>query len=188
MADEMTRGAAPVQVPDFVQEAEALLAKEAQAGQKRDEITIKFGRGLAEPFTSKDGKDFMRILIPNSDPADKTPWASFVLPAKAVHENQYGKGLWAKIPADGTTTVTKPTLRGQDEAGKNVWENVKTDVPNRDLKAMVESYMTRTPLERKAEPRQSTREKLDSLVKDTAAKVSLDKPKIKTKAKGGPEL
>ncbi|MDY4692464.1 MAG: hypothetical protein SO401_02675 [Blautia sp.] len=24
-----------------------------------------------------------------------------MLPAKAVHENQYGKGLWTKIPADG---------------------------------------------------------------------------------------
>ena len=83
---------------------------------KKDVISIKFGKGLAEPFTAKDGKEFMRITIPNQDPADKTPWASFVLPAKAVHENQYGKGLWAKIPAEGTTTVSKPTLQGQDEA------------------------------------------------------------------------
>ena len=56
----------------------------------------------------------MRIMIPNQDQSDKTPWASFVLPAKAVHENQYGKGLWAKIPADGTTVVTKPVLKGQE--------------------------------------------------------------------------
>jgi hypothetical protein len=63
----------------------------------------------------------MRILIPNQDPGDKTPWASFVLPAKAVHENQYGKGLWAKIPAEGTTVVTKPVLKGQDEQGKNIY-------------------------------------------------------------------
>ena len=176
-----------VQVPDFVQEAEAMLAREG-GPQKRDEVTIKFGKGLAEPFTAKDGKEYMRIMIPNQDPADKTPWASFVLPAKAVHENQYGKGLWAKIPAYGTTTVTKPTLQGQDEAGKNVWENVKTDVPNRDLKAMVESYKTRAPQEKPAHPRESTREKLDTLVKDTAAKVSIDKPKAKTKAIKGPEL
>lgn len=184
MADEMTRGAAPVQVPDFVQEAEAMLAKEAQGGQKRDEITIKFGRGLAEPFTSKDGKELMRISIPNQDPQDHTPWASFVLPAKAVHENQYGKGLWAKIPADGKTTVTKPTLTEQNN--KVSWQDIRTEVPNTELKSMVEAYKTRTPQERKAEPRQSTREKLDSLVKDTASKVSVDKPK--PKAKGGPEL
>lgn len=37
---------------------------------------------------------------------------SFVLPAKAVHQNQYGKGLWAKIPADGHTTLTKPYMAG----------------------------------------------------------------------------
>jgi hypothetical protein len=76
----------------------------------------------------------------NQDPADKTPWASFVFPAKAVHENQYGKGLWAKIPADGTTVVTKPTLQGQDDKGKNIWQDVKTQVPNTELKAMVEAY------------------------------------------------
>ncbi len=176
-----------VQVPDFVQEAEAQMAKEGQA-QKREEVTIKFGKGLAEPFTSKDGREFMRITIPNQEPADKTPWASFVLPAKAVHENQYGKGLWAKIPADGVTTVTKPTLMGQDDAGKNIWENVKTEVPNRDLKAMVESYKTRTPQEKVAESRESAREKLDALTKETAAKLSPEKPKAKAKAKKGPEL
>ena len=173
MADEKTMGQA------------AAAAKEAA---QREEVTIKFGKGLAEPFTSKDGKEFMRITVPNQDPADKTPWASFVLPAKAVHENQYGKGLWAKIPADGNTTVTKPALMGQDEAGKNVWQDVKTDVPNRDLKAMVESYKTRAPQVKTAEHRESAREKLDALAKETAAKVSIDKPKAKTKAKKGPEL
>ena len=185
-----------VQVPDFVQEAEAQMAKEAgdgktaEAPEKPEEVTIKFGKGLAEPFTAKDGREFTRIMIPNQDPADKTPWASFVLPSKAVHENQYGKGLWAKIPADGTTVVTKPVLVGQDEAGKNVWEDQKTKVPNRELKGMVEAYKARTPQAKEAQPRESTREKLDALVKDTAYKLSADKPpkaRAKTKAKG-PEL
>ena len=183
-----------VQVPDFVQEAEAQMAKEAgegktaEAPEKREEVTIKFGKGLAEPFQSKDGREFMRITIPNQDSADKTPWASFVLPTKAVHENQYGKGLWAKIPADGSTVVTKPTLQGQDDKGKNIWKDVKTQVPNTELKAMVEAYKTRTPQEKAAQPRESAMEKLDALVKDTAAKVSLDKPKAKAKSKKGPEL
>ena len=185
-----------VQVPDFVQEAEAQMAKEAgdgktaEAPEKPEEVTIKFGKGLAEPFTAKDGREFTRIMIPNQDPADKTPWASFVLPSKAVHENQYGKGLWAKIPADGTTVVTKPVLVGQDEAGKNVWEDQKTKVPNRELKGMVEAYKARTPQAKEAQPRESTREKLDALVKDAAYKLSADKPpkaRAKTKAKG-PEL
>ena len=68
---------------------------------------------------------------------------------------------------------------GQDEAGKNIWQDVKTQVPNRDLKAMVESYKTRAP-----QTRESTREKLDALVKNTAAKVSVEKLKTKGKAKG----
>ena len=126
-------------VPDFVKKAEDQISKGVKL-PTQEEVTIKFGKGLAEPFQSKDGREFMRITIPNQDPTDKTPWASFVLPAKTVHENQYGKGLWAKIPADGSTVVTKPTLQGQDAAGKNIWQDVKTQVPNTELKAMVESY------------------------------------------------
>ena len=187
----------PLPVPDFVREAEEQMAKEAQEGKtavsgQREEVSIKFGKGLAEPFTSKDGWEFTRIRIPNQDPKDKTPWASFVLPSKSVHENQYGKGLWAKIPAEGTTIVTKPTLKGQDDKGRNIWDNVKTNVPNRDLKSMVEAYKTRTPQAREpktAAPRESAREKLDALVKDTAEKLSPEKPpKAKSKAKKGPEL
>ena len=187
----------PLPVPDFVREAEEQMAKEAQEGNaaasgQREEVSIKFGKGLAEPFTSKDGREFTRIRIPNQDPKDKTPWASFVLPSKSVHENQYGKGLWAKIPAEGTTIVTKPTLKGQDDKGRNIWDNVKTNVPNRDLKSMVEAYKTRTPQAREpktAAPRESAREKLDALVKDTAEKLSPEKPpKAKSKAKKGPEL
>lgn len=183
-----------VQVPDFVQEAEAQMAKEgregktAEAPEKREEVTIKFGKGLAEPFTAKDGREFTRIMIPNQDPADKTPWASFVLPSKAVHENQYGKGLWAKIPADGHTVITKPVLVGQDEAGKNVWEDQKAKVPNRELKGMVEAYKTREPQTKEVQHRASATDELNALVKDTAAKVSIDKPKAKAKTKKGPEL
>ena len=174
-------------VPDFVKEAEEQIAKGVKL-PTQEEVTIKFGKGLAEPFQSKDGREFMRITIPNQDPADKTPWASFVLPAKAVHENQYGKGLWAKIPTDGTTVVTKPTLQGKDEAGKNIWQDVKTQVPNTELKAMVEAYKVREPQAKESQHRASARDELNALVKDTAAKVAADKPKSKTKTKKGPEL
>ena len=63
-----------------------------------------------------------------------------MLPAQAIHENQYGKGLLAKIPADGHTTLTKPYLAGQSEDGKNIWKDEKTTVSNRELKSMVEFY------------------------------------------------
>ena len=57
---------------------------------------------------------------------------------------------------------------------------------------MVEAYKTRAPQardQRAAEPRESAREKLDALVKDTASKLTPEKtPEAKTKSKKGPEL
>lgn len=56
--------------------------------------------------------------------------------------------------------------------------------PNKELKGMVEAYKTRPPQEKAAEPQESAREKMDALVKDTAAKLSPEKtPKAKAKAK-----
>ena len=132
--------------------------------KKVEEISIKFGKGLAEPFTGKDGKEFMRIQIPNQDRNDHSPWASFVLPAKSVHENQYGKGLWAKIPADGTTTVTKPVMVGEQD-GKRIWEDRKTAIPNTELKARVEAYKTRG--------RESALGKLEQMTAQVAEKLSV---------------
>ena len=90
--------------------------------EPKEELTIKFAKGVcSEPFMSKDGKELVRIKIPNADENDHRPWQSFVLGANQVHENQYGKGLWAKIPADGTTTVTKAVQVGERD-GKRLWE------------------------------------------------------------------
>lgn len=136
---------------------------ENRSEKKMEEISIKFGKGLAEPFTAKDGKEYMKILIPNADRQDHTPWASFVLPARAVHENKYGKGLWAKIPADGTTTVTKAVQVGE-ENGKRIWENRRETIPNTELKARVEAYKNRD--------RESALGKLDEMTRQVAEKLS----------------
>ncbi len=118
-----------------------------------EEITIKFAKGLCgEPFMSKDGKELVRIQIPNADPNDHSPWQKFVLASKQVHENQYGSGLWAKIPAEGHTTVSKPFLAGQDETGRNIWKKELRSVSNRELKEMVEFYKTRDREGRTAVP------------------------------------
>ena len=113
--------------------------KNYRAEDKIEEITLHFGKGTVEPFTAKDGREMLKIVIPNADPNDHSPWSSFVLPAKAVHENKFGKGLWAKIPADGSTTITTPFVAGQED-GKNIWKDEKTTISNRDLKARVEFY------------------------------------------------
>ena len=107
-----------------------------------EELSIKFGKGLAEPFTARDGTEYMRIMIPNRDRTDTTPWASFVLKASQVHENKFGKGLWVKLPAGAHITVTKPVAVGV-ENGKTVWNNEKKSVSVPELKSMVEFYKTK---------------------------------------------
>ena len=148
-----------------------------------EELTIKFGKGLVEDFTGKDGTAYKRIKIPNTNPADHSLWASFVLPAKAVHENQFGKGLWAKIPADGHTTVTKPE-RLEGFGGETIWDNRKISIPNSDLKAMVEAYKTRNPQRGEGEVRESARAKLDALVKETTDSLSPERKFAKARGKG----
>lgn len=124
-------------------------------------ITIKFGKGLVgEPFTAKSGKEFVEVLIPNSDAEDKRPWRTFVLEAKDVHVNKFGKGLWAKIPANGYTTVQRSVLTGEVNGVKQ-WGSEKETVTNAELKKLVEYYKER--------PRNSVRSQLDAN-KETAAK------------------
>jgi len=89
--------------------------------RQASEIAIKFGKGLAQAFTDKDGTQYMRIQIPNKDSQDKLPWQYFVVPAKSVHENRYGKGLWIKVPLHGSTR--KPLTRKQ--AGKGLLRHTK---------------------------------------------------------------
>ena len=143
MADENTL--MPGDIPDWVKEAEEQMKKEGSVeGQEKKEISIKFGKGLVgEPFTSKSGHQLVEVKIPNQDPADKTPWASFVISPKMIHDNKFGKGVWMKLPEDGTTKVSKPIFIGTKPNGKNVWERDVRDVPNSGLKTMMEAYKSR---------------------------------------------
>lgn len=123
-------------------------AKESEVGAKEyekiDEVTMKFGKGLVgEPFQGKDGNEYCEIKIPNKDEQDKSPWASFVVKSNQVHEDKFGKGMWTKLPAEGSTTVKKPEVIGQDESGKNQYKDTMTKVSNKELKSMVESYKER---------------------------------------------
>lgn len=136
-----------------------------------EEITIKFGKGLlGDPFMGKDGNEYRSVLIPNSDPEDHRPWASFVVRANRVHEDKFGKGMWIKLPAEGYTTIKRGEVVGKDEAGKSIWEDKFTKVANRELKTMVEFYKER--------PRESVKGKL------AEKQAEVDQAKEKT----GPKL
>lgn len=136
----------PGDIPDWVKEAEAQIQRgdAFPAGEIKPEVTIKFGKGLVgDPFTSKNGKELVEVKIPNADRNDHSPWASFVISPKMIHDNKYGKGVWMKLPEDGTTRISKPLLIGTRPDGKRIWEKDVQEVPNTELKAMMESYKTR---------------------------------------------
>lgn len=120
------------------------LQPETKEEKKMDEITLKFGKGcVGEEFQGKDGNSYKEILIPNQDKDDHRPWQTFVVKANHVHENQFGKGMWCKLPAEGTTTLHRSVKVRQDEQGKPVWDTEKTKVTNKELKKMVEAYKDR---------------------------------------------
>ena len=124
---EMYEATAPVQAP-----------VEAPEQQATEMIKITFSRKLARAFTTKTGKDVVAISIPNADPNDKNPWEEFVLPVTMVHSDHYGsKALWVKLPADGSTTLSrnfKPSVEGGE------WTKQERVVDNNTLKSMVEAY------------------------------------------------
>ena len=111
----------------------------AETEQKTAEtLKIKFSRKLARPFTSKNGKDMVAIAIPNEEPDDKRSWEEFVLPVTMVHSDHYGsKTLWIRLPAEGTTTLSRSEKPLTDDGE---WSRTERNVDNKTLKSMVEAY------------------------------------------------
>ena len=132
-------------IPDFVQEAEAAMASgEAAMPEKPAEVTIKFGKGLVgEPFMSRNGKELVEVKIPNADRSDSRPWESFVISPKMIHENKFGKGVWMKLPEDGTIRLARSMKVGVDAQGKNIWKTQYREVTHAELKGLMDSYKTR---------------------------------------------
>ena len=128
-------------VPDFVREAEEAMARGETFEANTAEVTIKFGKGLVgEPFTSKNGKELVEVLIPNPDKADDRPWESFVISPKMIHDNKFGKGVWMKLPENETTRLSRSVRSGVDDNGKTIWHRETREVSNTELKALMESY------------------------------------------------
>lgn len=122
------------------EEAKDTVVKDGQTEKEYKEITLKFGKGcVGDEFQGKDGNTYRQIMIPPNEET-KQPWQTFVVKANQVHENQFGKGMWCKLPENGSTTVTKSVAKGVDENGKTIWENEKNKVSNKELKSMVEAY------------------------------------------------
>lgn len=137
-AKEMVaESAAPFETPFGEIDPEEFARSQEQAGRgEREEVTLHFGKGLCQFFTSKKGEEMARVKIPNT-PYES--WPSFVVPARIVHDNRYGKGYWMKLPADAKTTLTiSKKVTGED--GLEKWQDKKIAVDNRHLKDLVEAY------------------------------------------------
>lgn len=145
---------------------------------RMEEITLKFGKGcVGEPFQGKDGNEYREILVPNKDPEDKRAWQTFVVKSNHVHENQFGKGMWCKLPAEGSTTLHRRVRTGTDEQGKPIWDTEKTKVSNKELKGIVEAY------KEKNHDRTSVKEKIEEKKSQVAEKKAEYKAKTQHKTK-----
>ena len=179
---EMIDGTAALNADGMLGAPEKADESEKSEKPKMEEITLKFGKGcLGDEFQGKDGNTYREVLVPNVDSEDKRPWQTFVVKANQVHENQFGKGMWCKLPAEGHTTLRRSMRTGEDEAGKPLWETVKTQVSNKELKAMVENYKTKDRVSMK----EKLAEKKEELKKpdEKKAEKAADKAKPVKKAK-----
>lgn len=126
------------------------VAQQEDGTKKWEEVTLKFGKGcVGDEFHGKDGKSYREILVPNVDKSDQRPWQTFVVKSNHVHENQYGKGMWCKLPAEGHTTLRRTVKVREDEHGKPVWGIERTKIANKDLKKLVEAYKDRDSMKEK---------------------------------------
>ena len=151
------------------------VAGEKEAGGKKEfkEVTLKFGKGyVKEEFQGRDGNRYKEIMVPNQD---NKPWETFVVKANHIHENQFGKGVWMKLPAEGHTTLRHSVAAGRNEDGTTKWETKENKVSNIELKKMMEAYKER--------PRESVTEKLAAKKAEAASQKPAERMQEKNKAK-----
>lgn len=177
-----TKPIMPGDLPGWIQEAERAMANgEIPEPKEVKEVTIKFGKGLVgKPFTSKSGHEFVEVKIPNADKEDHTPWASFVINPKMIHENKFGNGVWMKLPEDGTTRISKPVVAGTREDGRKEWSKDVKEVPNTELKELMEIYKTRN--------KESLLGNLEDKKKESARQPVKPKPEKTKAASKGTEI
>ena len=121
------------------------------------EITLKFAKGLVgDEFKAKDGNTYREIKIPNKDPNDNRPWLSFVARSNRIHEDQFHKGgMWLKLPAEGHTTVKRDIIVGERPDGKYDWKREMEQLPNKEIKKMLDETRPRTSFKDKLGEKQA---------------------------------
>ncbi len=121
------------------------------------EITLKFTKGIVgDEFMAKDGNTYREIKIPNKDPNDNRPWLSFVARSNRIQEDQFRKGgMWLKLPAEGHTTVKRDIIVGERPDGKYDWKREMEQLPNKEIKKMLDEARPRTSFKDKLNEKQA---------------------------------
>ncbi len=129
----------PDSVFDYLNEQASSPRKQQPILGYSSQITISISSKLvSEPFRAKDGKEYVRVKIPNEDRNDKSPWASIVITPEQVSKFEDTGRAEIGMKADGYSTLTKSEYKGNDENGKAVFEQSKTKVANAELKKRIE--------------------------------------------------
>lgn len=84
-----------------------------------------------------------------------------------------------KLPEDGTTRVSKPFIVATDPNGQRRWDRNVRDIPNTELKSMMEAYKTKD--------RAGDRESVLGSLKERKEEAALQPEKLKpphVKSKG----
>lgn len=97
-----------------------------------------------------------------------------------IHENKFGNGVWMKLPEDGTTRITKPVVARTREDGRKEWSKDVKEVPNTELKELMEVYKTRN--------KESLLGNLEDKKKESARQPVKPKPEKTKAASKGTEI
>ena len=107
--------------------------------EDKNEISIRFAKGMMKDFIAQDGKEYARISIPVENQPEGKSWPSFVIPKDMIRENEGGKSMWAKLPANGKTTLSMNEITAVGEDGKNLYKTKYASVDNKNLKKLLDA-------------------------------------------------
>lgn len=100
---------------------DARTAKVVQREDKEPEKeTVKISANcVGKPFTSNTGAELVSVKVPNQDPADKSPWATFVVGADQVSDKDERNKVTLTLSANASISLKKTAVVD----GKNVLED-----------------------------------------------------------------
>lgn len=121
---------------------DARTAKVVQREDKEPEKeTVKISANcVGNPFTSKTGAELVSVKVPNQDPADKSPWATFVVGADQVSDKDERNKVTLTLSANANISLKKTAVvdgkNVQEDAGKLTVSELKERFAPSNIKSI----------------------------------------------------